>query len=131
MVFGTFDMLHAGHLDFFRQARELAADPYLIVSVARDTSVGRVKGAPVRNAENERLAAVRQNELVDAAVLGDSEGYIEHIRASAPDIIALGYDQRGEYVDDLEDDLRAAGLSPDVIRLSAYKPEGNKTSKTQ
>src|SRR3989344_5946032 len=46
MIFGTFDMLHEGHLDFFRQARSLAAGPHLIVSIARDASVARVKGAP-------------------------------------------------------------------------------------
>ena len=34
MVFGTFDMIHAGHEDLFRQARALAKEPYLIVSVA-------------------------------------------------------------------------------------------------
>lgn len=129
MVFGTFDILHPGHVDLFRQARALAAEPHLIVSVARDTSVERVKGAPARHAEGERLAGVRKSALVDTAVLGDSEGYIGHIRANAPDVIALGYDQRGEYVDNLEKDLQAAGFSIPVVRLSAYKPEVYKTSK--
>src|SRR3989344_5438626 len=34
MVFGTFDILHVGHLDFFKQARKLG--DYLLVVVARD-----------------------------------------------------------------------------------------------
>jgi glycerol-3-phosphate cytidylyltransferase len=129
MVFGTFDMVHAGHEDLFRQARALGAEPQLIVSVARDSSVLRIKGAQARNDESERLVIVRSHASVDEAVLGDAEGYIEHIKAIAPDIIALGYDQEGEYVHALERDLAAAGLATRVIRLAAYKPGEFKTSK--
>ena len=46
-----------------------------------------------------------------------------------PDVIALGYDQTGEYVEDLEEELRDAGLSTSVVRLKAYKPDIFKTSK--
>ena len=53
MVFGTFDILHKGHLDFFRQARSLSKNPFLIVSVARDANVKKVKGRFPQN--NERL----------------------------------------------------------------------------
>ena len=129
MVFGTFDMIHEGHGDLFRQARALAPDPFLIVSVARDASALRIKGAPPRHSENERLAAVRQYQLVDEAVLGDPEGYKTHIHAAIPDIIALGYDQSGEYVEHLAQDLTDAGLTTTVVRLKAHLPETYKTSK--
>ena len=129
MVFGTFDMIHPGHEDLFRQARALALDPHLIVSVARDASVSRIKGAPARHGESERVEALRAHELVDEVVLGDAEGYMPHIRAAAPDIIALGYDQGGEYVDNLTRDLAHAGLAVRVVRLQAFKPEAYKTSK--
>lgn len=131
MVFGTFDMLHEGHLDFFRQARTLAGEPFLIVSVARDASAARVKGKAPRKSEEERLALVRACPLVDEALLGDASGYIEHIKKSVPDLIALGYDQAGEYVEHLEADLRLAGLQTEVVRLEGYRPEIYKTSKLQ
>jgi cytidyltransferase-like protein len=129
MVFGTFDMVHEGHVDLFRQARALGPDPCLVVSVARDASVLRIKGVMPRRGESDRLLTVREHQLVDEALLGDSVGYIEHIKAVMPDIIALGYDQTGEYVDRLSEDLRAAGLTTRVVRLGAYKPEQFKTSK--
>ena len=129
MVFGTFDMLHEGHLDFFRQARALVPDPYLIVSIAREKSVARVKGEKPRRTESERLVLVQGSTLVDEAMLGDETGYIEHIRATRPDIIALGYDQEGEYVEHLEADLTVAGIGAKVIRLKAHQPERFKTSK--
>ena len=37
IVFGTFDILHQGHLDFFRQAKQYG--DYLIVAVAHDENV--------------------------------------------------------------------------------------------
>ena len=129
MIFGTFDMLHEGHLDFFRQARSLAPEPHLIVSIARDASVARVKGEKPRRTESERLVLVQGNEFVDEAVLGDESGYIEHIRQARPDIIALGYDQSGEYVEHLEADLTHSGIGAKVVRLKAFNPGIFKTSK--
>ena len=57
MLFGTFDMIHGGHEDLFRQARATASEPYLIVSVARDDVAARVKGARPDHGEEERLGA--------------------------------------------------------------------------
>ena len=70
MVFGTFDMIHAGHEDFFRQARALAKESYFIVSVARDANVERIKGKKPRNSEIARQAALAGHALVDEVVLG-------------------------------------------------------------
>ncbi len=137
MVFGTFDIIHEGHTDFFKQARKLtspeqgqgAGEPYLIVSVARDSAAARHRGFPPRRHESGRLTQVAAHPLVDEAVLGDETGYVAHIVAAKPDIIALGYDQKGEYVDNLEKDLTNTGLRCRVVRLRAHKPEEYKTSK--
>jgi cytidyltransferase-like protein len=129
MVFGTFDMIHQGHENFFRQARALGEEPHLIVSVARDSAAARHRGFSPRHHESERLAQVAAHELVDEAVLGDEIGYTAHILAAKPDIIALGYDQAGEYVDNLERDLTNAGWAGKVVRLQAFEPETYKTSK--
>ena len=129
MVFGTFDVVHKGHEDFFRQARALAKGPFLIVSVARDAVAARVKGFSPRHHEAERLANVAAHPLADKAVLGDEVGYIAHIRDAAPDIIALGYDQAGEYVENLERDLEEVGLKVRIVRMKPFKPELYKTSK--
>lgn len=129
MIFGTFDMIHEGHRAFIRQARALAADTYLIVSLARDSAAARVKGVRPRMPESERLAQMRASGLCDEAILGDEEGYMPHIAAIRPDIIALGYDQSGEYVETLEADLHAAGIAARVVRLDPHEPDVYKTSK--
>ena len=129
MVFGTFDMIHDGHIDLFRQAKALVPDAFLIVSLARDANVARIKGQRPQNNETARAEYLRESTYVDEVVLGDREGYLPHILAARPDIIALGYDQEGEYVQELEGKLKEDGLHVRVVRLKPYHPETFKTSK--
>jgi cytidyltransferase-like protein len=129
MLFGTFDMIHEGHEAFFREARALAPDPYLIASIARDEAVLRIKGRLPRNDEEKRRLMVEAHPLIDHTVLGDARGYISHIVAESPQVIALGYDQEGEYVERLAEDLASHGLSARIVRLSPHQPHLFKTSK--
>jgi choline-phosphate cytidylyltransferase len=129
MVFGTFDMVHEGHLDLFRQSRALVSEPQLIVSIARDASAERIKGIRPRHSELARMKLVEAEDLVDEVVLGDAEGYMHHIELARPDVIALGYDQSGEYVRELQAELDARGMQTRIVRLKPYKPEIYKTSK--
>ena len=127
MVFGTFDILHKGHLDFFKQARNLAANPYLIVSVARDRNVKNIKGRiPVFN-QAARVQTLRRVSLVDKVVLAGLNKHIPHIVKEAPRIIALGYDQKA-YVKNLKSSLKQKGLAVKIVRLKAFKPQIYKSS---
>ncbi|MDQ5922710.1 MAG: synthetase [Patescibacteria group bacterium] len=120
MVFGTFDGLHKGHLDFFKQARAKSKNPFLVVSIARDINVEKIKGKPPHKNEFERLVLVRRNKLVDKAVLSGKSNYLSHIIKERPDIIALGYDQK-HYTRGLKKDLQDRGLTPKIVRLKPYK----------
>ncbi len=127
MVFGTFDVLHKGHEHFFQQARELASDPYLIVSVARDKNARRIKGKQPLHSERERWSRVGVVPSVDRAVLGATRAYISHIINERPDIIALGYDQFN-YVKGLKAALAERGLPVRIKRLKPFQPERYKSS---
>jgi cytidyltransferase-like protein len=129
MVFGTFDMIHEGHRDLFRQAKATVSEPHLIISVARDGNVERIKGRRPQFSEVDRVLRLKESGLADEVVLGDADGYLPHIRAAKPDVIALGYDQQGEYVEHLERELASAGLDVRIVRLSPHFPETYKTSK--
>ncbi len=126
LVFGTFDGLHEGHKDFFRQAKEYG--DYLVVVVGRDSTILKTKNKPPKFNEQERLKAVQESGLVDEARLGNegSNPYkvIEEVK---PAIICLGYDQT-HFTDKLEQKIKEMGLKIDVIRLKAYKPELYKSS---
>lgn len=126
MVFGTFDGVHKGHMDFFRQAKRLAPGSFLVVSVARDQNVLKIKGRLPKRSESDRLREVRSAPLVDKALLGGAEDHIPHILKESPDIIALGYDQKA-YVKDLKKDLVACGLRVKVVRLHSFHPRKYKS----
>ncbi|MDP9249031.1 MAG: adenylyltransferase/cytidyltransferase family protein [bacterium] len=120
MAFGTFDGLHPGHFHFFKQARDVAAHGFLIVSVARDQNVLRIKGKlPVLN-ERKRAAVLKKTKLLDRVVLGGLVDYLSHIVKIRPDIIALGYDQK-DYVKNLKKDLEQKNLAVKIVRLKPYK----------
>ncbi len=127
MVFGTFDVLHRGHLNFFKQARKLSRRPFLIVSVARDKNVKKIKGKLPACNEKTRLLSVKKSALVDKAVPGGLKSYIPHILENRPQIIALGYDQTA-YVKNLKSLLNSKGLKVKVVRLKAFKPSVYKSS---
>ncbi len=127
LVFGTFDILHEGHANFFKQARDLSDNPYLIVSIARDQNVIRIKQQPSYLSEQERLEKVQAHELVDQAELGALDDYISKIVELNPDIIALGYDQE-HYTEGLEQKLMDQGLKVEIVRLRAFEPEKYKSS---
>lgn len=127
MVFGTFDMIHSGHRNFFNQARKLAKRPYLIVSIARDKNVLRIKGSLPRFSQYERLQLVQSVPDVDEAVIGGYRDHLPHILKARPEIIAIGYDQVA-YVKGLRQQLRDHGLTVKVVRLKPYKVDRYKTS---
>lgn len=129
MVFGTFDMIHAGHVDLFRQARTLADDVHLIVSVARDANVARIKKQRPRNDELRRVGELQKSGYADEVVLSGESDHVPHILSARPDIIALGYDQEGEYVNGLQEMLKKKGLSVRIVRLEPHYPDTFKTSK--
>ena len=120
MIFGTFDGLHPGHLNFFKQARNLAKFPFLVVSVARNKNIFKIKGKfPVKN-EKARMKLLKKNSLVDKVVFGGVENHLAHIIKERPEVIALGYDQRA-YVKNLKRDLKNKGLLVKVKRLKPFK----------
>jgi FAD synthetase len=120
MVFGTFDGLHQGHLNFFKQARNLHQFPFLIVSIARDKNVLKIKGKYPNLSEQARMILVQKCKLVDRVVLSGIKNHIPHIARMRPDIIALGYDQWA-YVKNLKKDLKNKGILVKIVRLKPFK----------
>ena len=126
MVFGAFDGLHPGHLDFFRQAKNHG--DFLIVSVGTDKNVKAIKGKTPLFNQKERLALAVAVELVDEAVLGAERDFYRAIKKYAPDVICLGYDQWATE-DDVRVELDGVGLKvTKVIRLKPYKTSKAKST---
>ena len=127
ILFGTFDIVHPGHLNLFAQAREL--DVYLITVIARDKTVYQVKGKYPQNQELIRLKNVKKHKVSDSVVLGSLRDKYAAIKKYRPEIIFLGYDQTA-FTENLEKKLRELNLAKtEIIRLKSHQPEIYKTSK--
>lgn len=127
MVFGAFDGLHPGHLDFFRQAKEHGDS--LVVSVGRDSNVEKIKGRKALFNEDERLELVRQLKIVDSAVLGTEDDFFGHVKQFAPDVICLGYDQWASDTTVRRELDRVGLVKTGVVRLEPYKADRAKSTK--
>ncbi|MBS3061660.1 MAG: FAD synthase [Candidatus Diapherotrites archaeon] len=123
--FGTFDLLHAGHLSYLTQAKKLGDE--LFVIVARDSNVKQFKGFfPVHN-EKTRLALVQNLKMVDHATLGDKKDFFSKIKKLAPAVIAQGYDQwPGKK--ELEKMLVEHAIPAKVVRMKPFRKEHHKTT---
>lgn len=126
MVFGTFDIVHPGHISFFKQAKKYG--DYLIVVVGRDKTVKKIKGRTPKHSEKIRLKKIKKVELIDKVILGYLGNPYKIIQKYKPDIICLGYDQNS-FVGELPDALKKYKIKSKILRLKPFKPEIYKSSK--
>ncbi|MBO4482737.1 MAG: Gfo/Idh/MocA family oxidoreductase [Prevotella sp.] len=96
ITYGTFDLLHQGHINILRRAKELG--DYLIVGVTSDNfDRGRGK-LNVRNNVLERVEAVRATGYADEIIIEDYLGQkIDDIQKYDVDIFAVGSDWEGKF----------------------------------
>lgn len=112
---GCFDILHAGHVSYLRQARQTA--DLLILGLNTDESIKRLKGndRPV-NHQDDRVLVISELQSVDYVVLFDEDTPIELIRAIEPDVLVKGADyQKHEVVG--HDIVEAAGGKVELVPL--------------
>jgi FAD synthetase len=118
---GVFDLLHLGHVRFLEEAKNAGGpNAKLVVIVARDSTVEKRKGKKPIMPENQRKVLVESLKVVDEAMLGyekfDIGKVIEEIK---PDVIAVGYDQKG-----IERTVKAyakeKGLKLRVVRVGKF-----------
>lgn len=124
MVAGAFDLLHPGHLHLFQQAKELGE---LVVVVARDSSVSKLKGRKPFFSQEERVKMVSAIRYVDEVVLGGSNPF-DTVARLKPDVLLLGYDQQVD-VNALKAFLKANGFKTRVARARAFQPHKFKSSR--
>ena len=96
ITYGTYDLLHRGHIRLLERAKALG--DYLIVGVTAD-GFDRARGKiNVQQSLMERIEAVRSTGIADEIIVEEYEGQkIDDIRRLGVDIFTVGSDWKGHF----------------------------------
>ena len=123
ITYGTYDLLHEGHINLLRRAKALG--DYLIVGVTNDRFDRERGKLNVRNNVLERVEAVKATGIVDEVIIEDYVGQkIDDILKYDVDIFAIGSDWEGkfDYLSEYCDVVylpRTEGVSSTMLRAES------------
>lgn len=125
ITYGTYDLLHYGHIKLLERAKALG--DYLIVGVTAD-DFDKTRGKiNVQQSLEERVAGVQATGLADKVIIEEYEGQkIDDIRRYAVDIFTVGSDWVG-YFDYLNEYCRVVYL-PRTEGVSSSEIRAEKSS---
>jgi len=126
LAFGTFDIIHLGHISYLRQAGALGER--LVVGIATDLNAEKERGKKTVFSQEQRREIVSSLRVVDEAIIGFEDDKIKMVEKVRPDIVALGYDQKPSGME-LEKVFAERGIKAKIVRLMPYGAEVHKSSK--
>ncbi|MCH6255352.1 adenylyltransferase/cytidyltransferase family protein [Puniceicoccaceae bacterium K14] len=95
-VSGCYDILHGGHIQFFKEARSLG--DHLTVSFASDKVLWAHKKRRTSLPQDHKLALMTSLDVVDEVVIGDSHeiglDFKDHFLKIRPDVLAVTDDDK-------------------------------------
>lgn len=96
ITYGTYDMLHYGHIKLLERAKALGG--YLIVGVTAD-DFDKTRGKiNIKQSLMERIEAVRETGLADEIIIEEYEGQkIDDIKRYNIDVFTVGSDWTGKF----------------------------------
>ena len=94
---GCFDIIHAGHVQYLQQAKELG--DILIVGLNSDDSVKRLKGSsrPINN-QQDRKIVLEALRSVDYVLIFEEDTPYNLINQIKPDVLVKGGDWKVEQI---------------------------------
>lgn len=126
ITYGTYDLLHHGHIRLLERAKELG--DYLIVGVTSDQYDKERGKLNVSQSTLERVEAVKALGIADKIVIEEYEGQkISDIKKYNVDIFTVGSDWVGyfDYLNDYCDVVyldRTQGISSTQLRNTTHSP---------
>lgn len=97
---GTFDVIHAGHIHLFQQAKNMYPHSHVRVGIDNDIRVGQLKGEnrPINTLHN-RIKVLSSIMYIDEVVVFGSDDELRNeIREYNPHIMVIGDDYRGRTI---------------------------------
>ena len=95
ITYGTFDLLHYGHISLLKRAKELG--DYLVVALSTD-EFNAIKGKKAHFSYNERKMILEAIKYVDEIIPENNwEQKVEVVRENNIDVFVIGDDWKGKF----------------------------------
>jgi cytidyltransferase-like protein len=95
-VSGTYDILHAGHIQFFKEAKSLG--DYLIVSFCSETNLMLYKNRHASIPDDNKKILLESIRYIDKVVQGNDDGgvwdFIQSFLEEKPDVLVVTTDDK-------------------------------------
>ena len=89
MVHGVFDIIHYGHILYFKEAKSKV--DYLIVSVTSDKFVNKGPGKPIFNLK-KRIEVLKSIKYIDEVIVSDYKTAVNNLKIIKPHYYIKGKD---------------------------------------
>ena len=99
---GVFDLLHIGHIKYFKEAKSMGG--VLVVTITPDRFVNKGPGRPVFS-EKHRVEAITALDVVDYVSINEWPTAIETIKILKPDLYVKGPDYK-DYKEDVTGNIQ-------------------------
>ena len=116
---GVYDIIHPGHIHTLKNSKQKG--DLLIVSIARDSRVIKIKGRKPINNERRRTILVSSIRYVDFTLLGSKGDIFGVVKKIKPNIITIGYDQTHQ-ISELRRRVKINNLSIKIKKLDSPIP---------
>lgn len=118
MVSGCFDLLHSGHVEFFRQAAQYGD---LYVAIGSDKTIYDLKGRETVNTEDERLFMIKAVSWVKDAFISRGSGILDfeaELRELMPDYFIVNADG---HIPEKRELCRGLGVEYVILERKPYE----------
>ena len=116
---GVYDIIHPGHIHTLKNSKQ--EGDLLIVSIARDNRVIKIKGRKPINNEKRRVILVSAIRYVDFTVLGSKGDIFGIVKKIKPNVITIGYDQTHQ-INELKKRVKINNLNIKIKKLDSPIP---------
>ena len=116
---GVYDIIHPGHIHTLKNSKQ--EGDLLIVSIARDNRVIKIKGRKPINNEKMRTILVSAIRYVDFTVLGSKGDIFGIVKKIKPNVITIGYDQTHQ-INELKKRVKINNLNIRIKKLDSPIP---------
>ena len=116
---GVYDIIHPGHIHTLKNSKQ--EGDLLIVSIARDNRVIKIKGRKPINNEKMRTILVSAIRYEDFTVLGSKGDIFGIVKKIKPNVITIGYDQTHQ-INELNKRVKINNLNIKIKKLDSPIP---------